>query len=80
METKHTHQFAVDAACDCGAMISEVVHKLTSDNAALIAVLEAICRDAQAKIDAGDNQIGVRISTEYWNRACAVLAKVQSMG
>ena len=40
METKHTHQFAVDAACDCGAMISEVVRKLASDNAALIAALE----------------------------------------
>ena len=61
---KHTHQFAVDAACDCGAMISEVVRKLTSDNAALITALERIednvhcwsnqqiaaeCRDALAK-------------------------------
>jgi len=42
MNTKHTHQFAVDAACDCGAMISEVVRKLASDKAELIAALEEL--------------------------------------
>ena len=69
MNTKHTHQFAVDAACDCGAMISDVVRKLATDNAALIAALEQFLDwwlYSSTIIDLGEIQ--------------AVLAKAKAMG
>jgi hypothetical protein len=32
----HHHEFAVDASCDCGVMLSALVQRLTRDNAALL--------------------------------------------
>ena len=37
----HQHQFSVDAACDCGAMISKVIRALSQSNTDLLEALES---------------------------------------
>ena len=38
----HRHEFAVDASCECGVMLSALVRSLTRNNADLLSALQGV--------------------------------------